>query len=79
MNKLIDIFCDVDDFYHQFFPVWEAKLIANRSTKQKRKLEQLKKLSIKIISLKFLTAVIFIIRRKLSLIAVNVPSKVYHC
>jgi hypothetical protein len=29
MNKLIDIFCDVDDFCHQFLPVWEAELIAN--------------------------------------------------
>jgi hypothetical protein len=28
MNKLIDIFCDVDDFCHQFLPVWEAELIA---------------------------------------------------
>ena len=29
MNKLIDIFFDVDDFCHKFLPVWEAELIAD--------------------------------------------------
>ena len=36
MNKLIDIFCDVDDFCHKFLPVWEAELIANGTKKRKR-------------------------------------------
>ena len=33
MNKLIDIFCDVDDFCYKFLPVWEAELIAKSITK----------------------------------------------
>ncbi len=37
MNKLIDIFCDVDDFCNKFFPVWEAELIANGTKKRRRK------------------------------------------
>jgi hypothetical protein len=36
MNNLIDIFCDVDDFCHQFLPVWEAELIANGTKKRRR-------------------------------------------
>ena len=36
MNKLIDIFCDVDDFCHKFLPVWEAELIANGTKKRRR-------------------------------------------
>jgi hypothetical protein len=36
MNKLIDIFCDVDDFYNNFLPVWEAELIANGTKKRRR-------------------------------------------
>jgi hypothetical protein len=29
MNKLIDIYCDVDDFCYKFLPVWEGELMAN--------------------------------------------------
>ena len=36
MNKLIDIFCDVDDFCNKFLPVWEAELIANGTKKRRR-------------------------------------------
>ncbi|MCI2286140.1 IS982 family transposase [Colwellia sp. MSW7] len=36
MNKLIDIFCDVDDFCYKFLPVWEAELIANGTKKRRR-------------------------------------------
>ena len=35
MDKLIDIFCDVEDFYHNFLPVWETELIAD-SVKKRR-------------------------------------------
>jgi hypothetical protein len=35
VNKSIDIFCDVDDFCHQFLPIREASLIAN-GTKKRR-------------------------------------------
>lgn len=34
MNKLIDKFCDVDDFCNKFLPVWEAELIANGTKKK---------------------------------------------
>ncbi len=37
MDKLIDIFCDVDDFCHKFLPVWEAELIADGVKKRRRK------------------------------------------
>jgi len=36
MNKLIDIFCDVDDFCNKFLPVWEVELIANGTKKRRR-------------------------------------------
>jgi hypothetical protein len=36
MNKLIDIFCDVDDFCNKFLPGWEAELIANGTKKRRR-------------------------------------------
>jgi len=36
MNKLIDIFCDADDFCHQFLPVWEAELIPHGTKKPRR-------------------------------------------
>lgn len=36
MNNLIDIFCDVDYFRHQFLPVWEAELIAKGTKKGRR-------------------------------------------
>jgi hypothetical protein len=29
MNKLIEIFCDVDYFYYKLLPVWESELIAD--------------------------------------------------
>ena len=37
MDKLIDIFCDVDDFCHKFLPVWEAELIADGVKKRRRR------------------------------------------
>ncbi|SFC86638.1 hypothetical protein SAMN02745724_02764, partial [Pseudoalteromonas denitrificans DSM 6059] len=36
MNKLIEIFCDVDDFCHQFLPEWEALLISDSTKKRRR-------------------------------------------
>lgn len=29
MNKLIDIYCDVDDFCYKPLPSWENELMAN--------------------------------------------------
>jgi hypothetical protein len=37
VDKLIDIFCDVDDFCHKFLPVWETELIAVGVKKRRRK------------------------------------------
>lgn len=36
MDKLIDIFCDVDDFCHKFLPVWETELITDGVKKRRR-------------------------------------------
>jgi len=36
VDKLIDIFCNVYDFYHKFLPVWEAELIADGVKKRRR-------------------------------------------
>jgi hypothetical protein len=36
VNKLIDIFCDVDDFCYKFLPVWEAELLAEGAKKRRR-------------------------------------------
>jgi hypothetical protein len=36
VNKLIDIFCDVDDFCHKLLPVWESKLIADGVIKRRQ-------------------------------------------
>ncbi len=36
MDKLIDIFCNVDDFCNKFFLVWEAELIADGVKKRRR-------------------------------------------
>ena len=36
MDKLIDIFCDVDDFCHKFLPAWETELIADGVKKRRR-------------------------------------------
>jgi len=36
MNKLIDIFCDVDDFCYKFLPEWESTLIADGTKKRRR-------------------------------------------
>ncbi len=36
MDKLIDIFCDVDDFCKVFIPQWEKQLIADGSKKRNR-------------------------------------------
>jgi hypothetical protein len=41
MNKLIDIFYDVDDFCNKYLPVWEAKFIANGAKKRKRESKML--------------------------------------
>jgi len=37
VDKLIDIFCDVDDFCHNFLPSWEAELIADGVKKRRRR------------------------------------------
>jgi len=36
MNKLVEIFCDVDDFCRVFIPQWEKQLIADGNIKRKR-------------------------------------------
>ncbi len=36
MNKLVEIFCDVDDFCRVFIPELEKQLIADGSQKHKR-------------------------------------------
>jgi len=36
VDKLIDIFCDVDDFCHKFLPAWETELIADGVKKRRR-------------------------------------------
>jgi len=36
MNRLIDFFCDSDDFCNQFLTIWEAELIANVTKKRRR-------------------------------------------
>lgn len=36
MNKLTDIFCDVDDFCKVFMPEWEAQLLADGTRKRNR-------------------------------------------
>ena len=37
MNKLIDIFCDVDDFCKVFIPEWEKQLVTDGTRKRNRK------------------------------------------
>lgn len=41
MDKLIDIFCDVDDFCYKFLPVWEAELIGVGVKKRRRQSKML--------------------------------------
>jgi len=36
MNKLTDIFCDVDDFCKVFMPEWKAQLLADGTRKRNR-------------------------------------------
>ena len=36
MNKLVDIFCDVDDFCRVFIPEWEKHQLADDSRKRQR-------------------------------------------
>lgn len=36
MDKLDDIFCDVDDFCRVFIPEWEKQQLANGSRKRQR-------------------------------------------
>lgn len=36
MNKLVEIFCDVDDFCRVFITQWEKQLIADGNIKRKR-------------------------------------------
>lgn len=36
MNNLVELFCDVDDFCHQFIPQWETQLITDGTRKRKR-------------------------------------------
>jgi hypothetical protein len=37
MNNLVELFCDVDDFCHQFLPRWEAQLLSDGTRKRRRK------------------------------------------
>jgi len=37
MDNLVEIFCDVDDFCHQFSPKWEAQLLSDGTRKRRRK------------------------------------------
>lgn len=36
MNNLVELFCDVDDFCHQFSPKWEAQLLSDGTRKRRR-------------------------------------------
>ncbi len=36
MNKLVEIFCDVDDFCHAFIPQWEKQLLTNGTRQRNR-------------------------------------------
>lgn len=36
MNKLVDIFCDVDDFCTVFIPKWEQQCLSDGMRKRKR-------------------------------------------
>jgi hypothetical protein len=36
MNNLVEIFCDVDYFSHQFTPKWEAQLLLDGTPKRRR-------------------------------------------
>ena len=36
MNKLVDIFCDIDDFCYQFLSQWEKYLVEASERKRKR-------------------------------------------
>ena len=38
MNKLVDIFCDVDDFCKVFIPEWQKQLIENGKRQRKREI-----------------------------------------
>ena len=36
MNNLVELFCDVHDFCHQFIPQWETQFITDGTRKRKR-------------------------------------------
>ena len=36
MNKLVELFCDVDDFCRVFIPEWEKQLISDGTRKRNR-------------------------------------------
>ena len=36
MDNLVELFCDVDDFCHQFLPKWEAQLLYDGIRKRRR-------------------------------------------
>ena len=36
MHKLVEIFCDVDDFCHHFMPLWEQQLLTDGQRKRRR-------------------------------------------
>lgn len=36
MNNLVELFCDVEDFCHQFIPQWETQLITDVTRKRRR-------------------------------------------
>ncbi|KEY58767.1 hypothetical protein SRDD_24630 [Serratia sp. DD3] len=37
MNKLVELFCDVDDFCQLFIPLWELQCLENGSEKRGKK------------------------------------------
>lgn len=37
MDKLVEIFFDVDDFYTVFIPQWEKQLLSDSTRKRQRK------------------------------------------
>lgn len=36
MNKLVEIYCDVDDFCQRFRPEWEKPLLSSRTRRRRR-------------------------------------------
>jgi len=37
MNKLTEVFCDIDDFCHVFMPEWEKQLLTDGTRQRNRR------------------------------------------